>query len=146
MLKGQNRYITGLKQLEIASQQVSVMQDQLTLLEPQLKIAAERVAIQVEQVEAAFIVADEQRQEVKKDEIAATEQATIANEIAENCAAIMADAMPLVREAEAALNTLTPADISIVKTMKNPPIGVKIVMEAVCILKVNFVFVIYAGR
>lgn len=45
--------------------------------------------------------------------------------------------MPILETALAALNTLTPADITIVKTMKNPPKGVKIVMEAVCILKVD---------
>lgn len=44
--------------------------------------------------------------------------------------------MPILNAALAALNTLTPADITIVKTMKNPPKGIKLVMEAVCILKV----------
>lgn len=135
VLNGKNRYLTGLKQLEIAAQQVAIMQEQLEIMEPQLKVQAELVAVQVAQVEAAFAVAEEQRSNVKLDEIRATEQASIANEIAENCGAIMAEAMPLVREAEAALNTLTPADITIVKTMKSPPVGVRIVMEAVCILK-----------
>ena len=32
-------------------------------------------------------------------------------------------------------NCLQPADIAVVKTMKNPPGGVKIVMAAVCIMK-----------
>lgn len=44
--------------------------------------------------------------------------------------------MPILEAALAALNTLTPADISVVKTMKNPPKGIKLVMEAVCIIKV----------
>ena len=35
----------------------------------------------------------------------------------------------------AALNTLKPADITIVKTMKNPPAGVKLVMSAVCVMR-----------
>lgn len=45
--------------------------------------------------------------------------------------------MPILDAALAALNTLTPADISVVKTMKNPPKGIKLVMEAICILKVS---------
>ena len=45
--------------------------------------------------------------------------------------------MPILNAANAALNTLTPPDIQIVKTMKNPPAGVKLVMEAICILKVR---------
>ena len=44
--------------------------------------------------------------------------------------------MPILESALAALNTLTPADITIVKTMKSPPKGVRLVMEAICILKV----------
>lgn len=43
--------------------------------------------------------------------------------------------MPILNAALAALNTLTPADIAVIKTMKNPPKGIKLVMEAVCILK-----------
>lgn len=50
--------------------------------------------------------------------------------------------MPILESALAALNTLTPADIAVVKTMKNPPKGIKLVMEAVCILKVVIVYVI----
>lgn len=47
----------------------------------------------------------------------------------------MAEVMPLIHEAEEALNALTPADITALRTMKSPPISVKIVMEAICILK-----------
>ena len=34
-----------------------------------------------------------------------------------------------------ALNTLKPSDITIVKAMKNPPEAVKVVMEAVCVMR-----------
>lgn len=119
VLNGKNRYITGLKQLENAAQQVAIMQAQLEVMEPQLKIQADIVAVQVTQVEGAFAEAEEKRSYVKLDEQRAMEQASIANEIAENCGAIMAEAMPLVQTAEAALNTLTQADITILKTMKS---------------------------
>lgn len=135
VMNSKNRYLTGLKQLDVAAQQVAIMQVQLEVMEPQLKIQADIVAVQVAQVEVAVGEAEEQRGFVKVDEERAMKQAAIASEIADNCATIMAEAMPLVREAETALNTLTPADITIVRTMNNPPIGVKIVMEAVCILK-----------
>lgn len=135
VLNGKNRYITGLQQLENAAQQVSAMQEKLEVMEPQLKIQADIVAVQVTQVEGAFAEAEEKRSYVKLDEQHAMEQASIANEIAENCGAIMAEALPLVQAAEAALNTLTQADISIIRTMKNPPTVVKVVMEAVCIIK-----------
>jgi hypothetical protein len=44
----------------------------------------------------------------------------------------LALAIPVLKAAERALNTLKPADIAIVRTMKSPPDGVKLVMEAVC--------------
>jgi dynein heavy chain len=43
--------------------------------------------------------------------------------------------MPIMNSAVAALNTLTPADIAVVKTMKSPPAGVRLVCEALCVLK-----------
>lgn len=43
--------------------------------------------------------------------------------------------MPALQAALDALNTLKPADITLVKSMKNPPAGVKLVMEAVCVMK-----------
>ncbi|XP_053674809.1 dynein axonemal heavy chain 7 [Anopheles nili] len=135
VLTGKNRYLTGLKQLEIAAQQIGVMQEQLEAVQPQMKIAAETVAQQMAKVQADSEVAAEQKQMVEKDEAAAQEQAAAANAIKEVCDAKLADAMPILDAAMEALNTLTPADITIVKTMKSPPIGVKVVMEAVCILK-----------
>lgn len=41
----------------------------------------------------------------------------------------------MLKAALAALDTLTKADITEVKAMKNPPKPVKIVMEACCIMK-----------
>jgi len=42
--------------------------------------------------------------------------------------------MPLVHAAEAALKTISKGDIAVVKGMKTPSDGVKLVMEAVCIM------------
>ena len=53
-----------------------------------------------------------------------------------DCEARLAEAMPAMRDALTALDTLQQNDITIVKTMQNPPNGIKMVMEAVCILKV----------
>uniref|UniRef100_A0A182SFH7 AAA+ ATPase domain-containing protein n=1 Tax=Anopheles maculatus TaxID=74869 RepID=A0A182SFH7_9DIPT len=74
VLTGKNRYLTGLKQLEIAAQQIGVMQEQLEAVQPQMKIAAETVAQQMAKVQADSEVAAEQKQMVEKDEAAAQEQ------------------------------------------------------------------------
>ncbi len=47
----------------------------------------------------------------------------------------MAEAMPMLESALRALDTLTKNDVTEVKGMKSPPSGVKLVLEAVCILK-----------
>jgi dynein heavy chain len=47
----------------------------------------------------------------------------------------LAVALPALANAIKALDTLKPSDIGEVKAMKNPPGGVKMVMEAVCVMK-----------
>ena len=65
----------------------------------------------------------------------ANEQADAAGAIKDECDANLAEAMPILNAALAALNTLTPADIAVVKTMKSPPAGIRLVCEALCVLK-----------
>lgn len=129
------RYLTGIEQLEIASKQVDVLKENLETLQPTLKIAAETVAKHLAQVQKDSEIANAKREQVMIDEAAAIEQATIANAIKEECDIKLAEAVPKLEEANAALQTLTPQDVTIVKTMKSPPVGVRIVMEGVCIMK-----------
>jgi len=49
----------------------------------------------------------------------------------------LAEAMPILNRAQAALDTLTLADIAIVKAMKRPPYGVRLIVESVCVLRVR---------
>ncbi len=72
---------------------------------------------------------------VKADEAVDNEQASVAKGIKDECDSDLAKAIPILEAALSALNTLTPADITVVKSMKNPPAPVKLTMEAICILK-----------
>ena len=47
----------------------------------------------------------------------------------------LAEATPALEAAINALDTLKPADITLVKSMRHPPTIVKLVMEAVCVMK-----------
>lgn len=129
------RYLTGIGQLETASKQVDVLKANLVELQPSLKLAAETVAKQLVQVQKDQEGANLKREQVMVDEAAAIEQATVANAIKEECDIKLLEAIPKLNEANAALQTLTPQDITIVKTMKSPPAVVKIVLEGVCIMK-----------
>ncbi|XP_056634815.1 dynein axonemal heavy chain 7 [Diorhabda sublineata] len=135
VLQGKQRYEIGLEKLESAGAEVAVMQAALEALQPQLVVAAAKVEETMKIVEAESQEADIVARHIQEDEAVANEQAREAQAIKDDCDANLAEAMPILNAALAALNTLTPADISVVKTMKNPPKGVKLVMEAVCILK-----------
>merc|ERR1719174_3487068 len=75
------------------------------------------------------------RQVVERDEAAATIKANESKAIKEECEAGLAEALPALEAAVKALRTLKKDDITEVKSMKSPPAGVKLTMEAVCIMK-----------
>ncbi|XP_047042351.1 dynein axonemal heavy chain 7 [Helicoverpa zea] len=131
----EKRYLTGLDQLAIAAKSVGALQEALEILQPKLAAGAAAVAettaiVEKEKEGVALVEA-----EVLVDQAAAEEQAQEAQAIKDECDADLAEAMPILNSALAALDTLTPQDITFIKTMKSPPRGIRIVMEAICILK-----------
>uniref|UniRef100_A0A2S2QIW0 Dynein heavy chain 3, axonemal n=1 Tax=Sipha flava TaxID=143950 RepID=A0A2S2QIW0_9HEMI len=130
-----NRYETGLKKLDFAAGQVSVMQDQLTALRPKLvetSLATEALMVKIEQ---DTVKVEAKKEIVGADEALANEAAAASQAIKDDCESDLAEAIPALEAAVSALNTLKPADITVVKSMKNPPYGVKLVLEAVCVMK-----------
>ena len=134
-MKGKRRYEVGLEKLESAASQVSVMKQELTDLQPQLVEASKEVDDIMVIIERESIEVAKVEKVVKADEAVANEQAEAATAIKNECDADLAEAMPILNSALAALNTLTQQDITIVKTMKAPPVGIRLVCEAVCVLK-----------
>ncbi|XP_049887204.1 dynein axonemal heavy chain 7-like [Pectinophora gossypiella] len=135
LLTGEKRYLGGLDQLAIAAKSVAALQQALEILQPKLAAGAAAVAlttakVEKEKADVAIIEAD-----VLVDQTAAEKQAAAAQAIKDECDADLAEAMPILNSALAALDTLTPQDITFIKTMKSPPRGIRIVMEAICILK-----------
>ncbi|KAJ9596602.1 hypothetical protein L9F63_012361, partial [Diploptera punctata] len=52
-----------------------------------------------------------------------------------NCRKDLVDILPLLKSTHKALDTLRAADITVLRTMKFPPETIKLVMEAVCVLR-----------
>uniref|UniRef100_A0A8C5C544 Dynein axonemal heavy chain 12 n=1 Tax=Gadus morhua TaxID=8049 RepID=A0A8C5C544_GADMO len=129
------RYEVGLDKLESAAAQVASMQVELEALQPQLRVASKEVDELMVVMEHESAEVAETEKVVKVDEAVANEQAMAAKAIKDECDADLAIAMPILESALAALNTLTNQDITVVKSMKSPPPAVKLVMEAICILK-----------
>ncbi|KAK1344425.1 hypothetical protein QTO34_013119 [Cnephaeus nilssonii] len=130
-----SRYLTGLQKLEFAASQVAVMQVELTALQPQLIQTSEETANMMVKIEEETIEADAKKLLVQADEKESNAAAAVAQGIKDECEGDLAEAMPALEAALAALDTLNPADISLVKSMQNPPGPVKLVMESICVMK-----------
>lgn len=130
-----DRYTTGLEKLDNAAGQVAIMQTNLIGLQPELqRIAAETEKIMIT-IERETAEAEKKKELVGADEAAANEAAAAAQAIKDDCDSDLQEAIPALNAALSALNTLKPADITIVKSMKNPPSAVKLVLEAVCVIR-----------
>ncbi|XP_031243962.1 dynein heavy chain 3, axonemal [Mastomys coucha] len=130
-----NRYLAGLQKLDFASSQVAVMQVELTALQPQLIQTSEDTAMMMVKIELETKEADAKKLLVQADEKEANAAAAISQAIKNECEGDLAEAMPALEAALAALDTLNPADITLVKSMQNPPGPVKLVMESICVMK-----------
>ncbi|NXN32332.1 DYH3 protein, partial [Nycticryphes semicollaris] len=130
-----SRYLTGLQKLEFASSQVTEMQKELTDLQPELIQTSAETAKMMIKIEKETIEVDAKKELVSADEKEANEAAAVAKAIKDECEGDLAEAMPALEAALAALDTLNPSDISLVKSMQNPPGPVKLVMESICVMK-----------
>ncbi|XP_015126095.2 dynein heavy chain 12, axonemal [Diachasma alloeum] len=129
-----DRYLGGLEKLAFAAEQISKMKITLVALRPELERSAKLTADTMNKIEKENVIVEKATMKVKKDEDAANVQAKVAGALKAECEADLEEAMPVLNEAIAALDTLKPADIAMVKTMKNPPETVKLVMAAVCVM------------
>ncbi|XP_052130864.1 dynein axonemal heavy chain 3 [Frankliniella occidentalis] len=130
-----NRYEVGLEKLDFAAGQIALMKEELTQLQPQLidtSLKTEKLMIKIEQ---DTVVVEAKKEIVAADEAVANEAAAAAQAIKDDCESDLAEAIPALESAIQALNTLKPADITVVKSLKTPPHGVRLVMEAVCVMK-----------
>lgn len=121
--------------LDYAAGQVGLMQQNLYDLQPQLKKLSEETEQIMVKIERDTAEAEKKKEVVGADEAAANEAAAAAQAIKDDCESDLQEAIPALEAALDALNTLKAADITFVKSMKNPPYGVKLVLEAVCVMK-----------
>ncbi|XP_076664543.1 dynein axonemal heavy chain 7 [Andrena cerasifolii] len=135
IINAKTRYERGLEQLDETQRQVATMQETLRSLQPQLIIATQDVEKMLLDVNKEREEVAEIERVVRMDEEAAQVYAGEAAAIKAECDAELAEAMPILNRAQAALDTLTGADIAVVRSMKQPPYRVKLIVESVCVLK-----------
>lgn len=129
------RYERGLQTLLQASESIAKMQAELESMQPQLRKMAKDTAIMMDDIAKQNEEAQHTSEQIRQDEIVANAQADAAEIMDVECTNDLAQAMPALEEALGALDTLKPSDITLVKSMKNPPAVVKLVMAAVCVMK-----------
>nr|AML30857.1 axonemal inner arm dynein heavy chain 1 [Marsilea vestita] len=135
-VRGQKqRYETGLLKLENSSKEVNTMQEDLEKLQPKLVQSTNEVNDLLKVIDKETTEANKVRDVVLAEEAAASVKAEAARSIKEETEAELEEALPMLMAALKALDTLTKQDISELKGMKSPPGPVKLVIEAVCIMK-----------
>ncbi|XP_015203470.2 dynein axonemal heavy chain 12 isoform X1 [Lepisosteus oculatus] len=135
VMKAKKRYTNGLDKLAFAESQVGEMKKELVDLQPKLELAKIENTNMMKIIEKESAEVQAKSKVVRVDEEAATLKANEAQALKDECESDLAEAIPALEAALSALDTLKPSDITIVKSMKNPPSGVKLVMSAVCVMK-----------
>ncbi|GBG29641.1 Dynein heavy chain 7, axonemal [Hondaea fermentalgiana] len=129
-----SRYANGLQKLQETAEQVAEMRQELEALQPKLVIAQKETDAKLEMVQGKQKEADQQKEIVQRDEAQAKEQAASCEKDKAECEEMLAEAIPALEGAVKALSTLSKNDITEVKSLKTPPAGVKLTLEAVCIM------------
>ncbi|XP_050716714.1 dynein axonemal heavy chain 3-like isoform X3 [Eriocheir sinensis] len=129
-----DRYVTGLEKLKEAKHLITELQEELKLLQPRLVETSANTEALMIKIEQDTIQVERKKELVAADEAVANKKFADAQAIKDDCEKELAKAVPALNAATDALNTLKQDDIRVVKAMKNPPSGVKLVMEAVCVM------------
>ncbi|XP_053075250.1 dynein axonemal heavy chain 1 isoform X4 [Acinonyx jubatus] len=130
-----NRMKSGLDKLLRTSEDVAKMQEELEMMRPLLEEAAKDTMLTMEQIKVDTAIAQETRNSVQAEEIKANEKARKAQAIADDAQKDLDEALPALDAALASLRNLNKNDVTEVRAMQRPPPGVKLVIEAVCIMK-----------
>lgn len=135
LLQQKKRTKTGLDKLLSTEKEVTKLRADLEEMQPLLAEAVEETTQTMETIAIDSKVAAETRIVVQKDEEEAVKKAKEAKAIADDAQRDLDEALPALEAALASLKSLNKNDVTEVKSMKSPPAGVTLVMEAVCIMK-----------
>jgi len=130
-----NRTKTGLDKLLSTQKEVTKLQEELEIMQPLLAQAAQETQETMEQIKKDSVIANETKEVVSKEEREATKKAEETQEIADDAQKDLNEALPALEAALTSLKSLNRNDVVEVRALQRPPPGVKMVIEAVCIMK-----------
>ena len=129
------RTATGLEKLLAATKEVEILQEELEAMQPMLLQTSQDTENTMKKIAADKIIAEEFKEIVMKEEAIASKKAEETKIMADDAKRDLDEALPALDAAVDSLNSLTKGDIIEVRSMQRPPDGVKLVMEALCIMK-----------
>ncbi|XP_026203417.1 dynein heavy chain 1, axonemal [Anabas testudineus] len=135
LCSARQRMKTGLDKLLRTAEDVSKMQEELGTMRPLLEEASRETEVTMETIKKDTVVAEETRKSVQEEEAKASDKASIAGAIAADAQRDLDEALPALDAALTSLKSLNKNDVTEVRAMQRPPQGVKLVIEAVCIMK-----------
>ncbi|XP_071943674.1 dynein axonemal heavy chain 1-like isoform X2 [Antedon mediterranea] len=130
-----NRTKTGLDKLLRTADEVTKMLEELETMRPMLEEAARETEVTMKQIAEDSVIANETKAVVQKEEQQATVKAKETQAIADSAQKDLNEALPALDAALASLKSLNRNDVVEVRAMQRPPAGVRMVIEAVCIMK-----------
>lgn len=129
------RLATGLEKLLAATREVEVLKKELADMQPLLLKASEETESTMTKILADKQTAEKIREVIAVEEASATKKAEETKAIADDAQRDLDEALPALEAAVESLKCLTKNDVIEVRSMQRPPDGVKMVMEAICIMK-----------
>ena len=130
-----DRLAMSLERVDSIGKDIEKMREELAETPPLLEKTTRETNELIEIIENEAAQVEERKRLVEADEKEADDQAKQAQNIKEEFEHALADALPALNAAVSSLNTLNASHITVIKTMQKPPAGVRLVMEAVCVMK-----------
>lgn len=130
-----NRTKLGLDKLLSTADEVEKLQEELETMQPLLAQAAEETVETMEKIKVDSVVANETKVVVQREEEEAAKKAAETQAIADDAQRDLDEALPALEAALASLKSLNKTDVVEVRALQRPPPGVKLVIEAVSIMK-----------
>ncbi|KAH9525061.1 Dynein heavy chain 1, axonemal, partial [Bulinus truncatus] len=129
------RLKTGLDKILVTTVEVARLQEELAIMSPELEVAVKDAVHTMEQIAKDTAIAEETKQQVQAEEKVASIKASETEAIAADAQKDLAEALPALESALSSLKSLNKNDVTEVRALQRPPPGVKLVMEATCIMK-----------
>ncbi|GMH41196.1 hypothetical protein BSKO_09106 [Bryopsis sp. KO-2023] len=128
------RYTNGVNSMLALQKEIKALQDHLEGLQPQIEETTKKTQDLCDEIEKRQTEADKALQAISLDEARARAEAEEQAKQRDLCDNELAKAMPPLRKALKELRRINKKDIAELKSLKNPPSGVKLVMRCICIM------------